>query len=383
MIELQPNDAERAVWEKAAQYADTVLAGRAAAHDAGKFPEESVADLAKLGLLGIKSPVEYGGLGCSMVAYVGAMRAVARRCASTAVTMAVTNMVGDMIALFGNEAQKNTRLRALCGGDYGAGAFALSEPAFGSDAAGLQCKAVRTDDGSAYVLDGSKMWITSGDRAGIALVMARTSDASKAGGITAFLVDPKLPGFGVGRAEKKMGLRGSTTVALHFEGMRVPASDVLGSEGMGFKVAMTALDGGRCGIGAQAVGIAEAALQAAVQASAKRRKADKTAGTDQLSGFRIADMATRLDAAWLLVLRASSMLDAGKRATREAAMAKVYATEAANFVAQKAAEMAGPEQLRDDSIVGRALRDVRVSRIYEGTSEIQRLVIGRELVRAL
>ncbi len=383
MITFSLSAQEQAIRDKAQAYVDSTLDARAAEHDGGKFPRESVRELAELGLMGIKSPVEYGGLGLGTVAYVSAMRVIARSCASTAVTMAVSNMTGEMIGRFGDHGQKQRHLTRICSGEYAAGAFALSEPGFGSDAAGLQCRAVRSEDGSSYTLDGNKMWITSGDAAGVTLVMARTSDASKAGGISAFLVDPQADGYEVMRHERKMGLRGSTTVPLRFENLVVPASERLGDEGMGFKVAMTALDGGRCGIGAQAIGIAEGALRELVKVAGGRYRSDKALGTDQLTGFGIADVATRLEAAWLMVLRASAMMDAGKRVTREAAMAKVYATEAANFACSKAASLCGIDALTDDSRISRALRDVRVARIYEGTSEVQRLVIGRELVRAL
>ena len=383
MITFTPIDTEQAIWQRAETYSHDVLAARAQTHDSGVFPADSVRELAALQLMAIKSQTEFGGLGGSAVAYAGAMRAVARGCASTAVTMAVTNMVGEMITRFGTDSQKQQHNTRIASGEYTAAAFALSEAAFGSDAAGLQCKAVLSDDGQEYVLDGGKLWITSGDKAGVALVMARTSDASKAGGISAFLVDPKLPGFSAGRHERKMGLRGSSTVALRFDGLRIPASALLGQEGSGFTVAMTALDGGRCGIGAQAIGIAEGALRALVHISNGRHRTDRAAGTDQLTGFGIADIATRLEAAWLMVLRASALLDAGVRATREAAMAKVFATEAANFATQRAVELAGVEGLMDDGPISRAFRDVRVSRIYEGTSEVQRIVIGRELVRSL
>ena len=382
MMDFLPNDDEQRIHALALGYARTVLDGRAAAHDRGLFPSESLREMARLGLMGVKVPVAHGGLGGSNVAFAMALREIASACASTAVTMAVTNMVADMIVMFGSDAQKARYLPNINDGTFAAAAFALSEPAFGSDAGGLQCKAVRSEDGAHYTLTGSKMWITSGDVAGVILVMARTTEGSSASGVSAFLVEPGVQGFSVGRHEKKMGLRGSSTVALNFDGVRLPADALLGGEGMGFRIAMTALDGGRYAIGAQALGIASSAMVEVLSHLERRRKADKILGTDQGVAFRIADMATRMEAGWLLVLQAAALRDAGKPVTRKAAMAKVFATEAANFVCQRAVNLLGAQGLMDDSRSARAFRDVRVSRIYEGTSEIQRLVIGRDLARS-
>ena len=382
MMDFLPNADELRIQGLARSYARGPLAERAAAHDAGAFPTASVLGLAGLGLMGIKSPVELGGLGGTNVAYVLAIREIAQVCASTAVTMAVTNMVGDMVVQFGTPAQQERWLRPLLTGAFTAGSFALTEPSAGSDAASLSTKAVLSDDGSTYTLTGTKMWITSGDVAGVILVMAKTDAEAGARGISAFLVDPATTGFSVGRHEQKMGLKGSSTVSLTLDGVQVPAEDRLGPEGIGFRIAMTALDGGRCGIGAQALGIAQASLDAVLASMAARKRDDRALGTDQAAAFRIADMATRMEAAWLMVLRASALKDAGQRMSREAAMAKVYATEAAGFVTKTAMGLASAAGLRTDSAIGRAYRDARVARIYEGTSEVQRIVIARELVRA-
>ncbi|MEY3012088.1 MAG: hypothetical protein RIT45_823 [Pseudomonadota bacterium] len=382
MVDFHPSAAEAVIAAKAREYARGTLAQQAGRYDDGEFPEGPARELARLGLMAIKSPTEYGGAGLTQVAYVSALREIAWACGSTAVTMAVTNMTGEMIATFGDDAQKDRWLRKIASGEMLSAAFALSEPSAGSDASSLGTKAVASDDGSFYTLDGTKSWITTGDRAGVVLTMARTGGPG-AKGISAFLVDPALPGFGVLRHESKMGLRGSSTVGLAFEGVRVPTHERLGPEGIGFRVAMTALDGGRCGIGAQAVGIATGALEALVQGLGERKLVDRRLGLTQLVDFRIADMATRLEAAWLLVLRASQRKDAGLPMTREAAMAKVFATEAANFVCQRAMELATAHGLGTRGRIARALRDVRVSRIYEGTSEVQRIVIARELVAGL
>ena len=234
-----------------------------------------------------------------------------------------------------------------------------------------------------YKLNGEKLWITSGDVAGVILVLAKTDIGQGARGISAFLIEPSAAGFSVGRHEEKLGLRGSSTVSLAFSDVFVPEANRLGPEGIGFEIAMVALDGGRCGIGAQAVGMGEAALQVMALAVEARKKSDRALGTDQGAQFRVADVATRLDAAWLLVLRAASMRDAGKKMAKEAAMAKVFATEAGNFACQQAVTMSQAGALDRHSPAARLLRDVRVSRIYEGTSEIQRLVIARHLAASL
>ncbi|MCO4761866.1 MAG: acyl-CoA dehydrogenase family protein [Myxococcales bacterium] len=383
MMDFQLSADEEQIRDLARNYAQTTLAERALAHDAGAFPMETVKELAGLGLMGIKSPVSFGGLGGSNVAYALAIREIAKVCASTAVTTAVTNMVGDMLVHFGDDGQRERWLRPLLSGEFAAGSFALTEPSAGSDAASLSSKAVLSDDGSYYTLSGTKMWITSGDVAGAVLVMAKTDADAGARGISAFIVDPNAAGFHVGRHEQKMGLKGSSTVSLTFESVKVPAADRLGPEGIGFRVAMTALDGGRCGIGAQALGIAESALGGLLAAMPARKADDRALGTDQAAAFRIADMATRMEAAWLMVLRACALKDAGKVMSREAAMAKVFATEAAGFVTKTAMGLAGADGLRKDSAIGRAYRDARVARIYEGTSEVQRIVIARSLVRGV
>lgn len=370
--------AEQEVADLAARLARDVLAPAARATDGGAFPFANLKSLGDAGLLGVKIAREHGGLGSTNLAYCHAIRALAGACASTAVTVAVTNMVADMIEKFGSEDQKSRYLRHLCTGAYTAGSFALSEAGAGSDAASLRCKAERVEGG--YRLNGGKMWITSGDVAGVVLVMAKTDGTLGARGISAFLVEPGMAGFSVGRHEEKLGLNGSSTVSLAFQDVFVPEANRLGPEGIGFTVAMTALDGGRCGIGAQALGMGYAVLREVAVHVGGRKASDKALGLDQSTQFRIADMALRLDAAWLLVQRAASLRDQGKKMTREAAMAKVNATEAANFACQQALGLVGAAALDRSQPVARALRDVRVSRIYEGTSEVQRLVIARSLV---
>lgn len=378
-MRLSPEESQ--IVELAERIAKDVLGKHAAAADHGQFPAGNIAELGAAGLLGVKIPNEFGGLAGSNVAAVFAIRALARSCPSTAVTVAVTNMVADMILRFGNDEQKQRFLPHLCSGHWLAGSFALSEPSAGSDAASLRTRAEKVDGG--YKLNGEKLWITSGDVAGVILVMAKTDPSAGARGISTFLVEPGMPGFSVGRHEEKLGLLGSSTVSLAFQDMFVPDANRLGAEGIGFEVAMTALDGGRCGIGAQAIGMGEAALNVMAHAVEARKKGDRALGTDQGTQFRVADVATRLDAGWLLVLRAASMRDAGKKMAKEAAMAKVFATEAGNFACQQAVAMSQGAALDRHSPAARLLRDVRVSRIYEGTSEIQRLVIARHLAASV
>lgn len=357
-----------------------VLAPHAAQTDAGVFPHHNLRALADVGLMGIKIDPAYGGLGGGNVAYCAAIRALAGACASTTVAVAVTNMVADMIAKYGTLEQKQRHLEKLVRGVYTAGSFALSEPGAGSDASGLTTKAERK--GENWVISGNKLWITSGDVAGVVLVMAKTDPTKGSRGITAFLLEPDMPGFSVGRHEEKLGLRGSSTVALHFDNVVVPDTARLGSLGQGFEVAMTALDGGRCGIGAQALGMGDAALRELALIIARHKDIERVLGLDQPTQFRVADMAVKLDAAWLMVLRAAWLRDQGRKMTREAAMAKVMATEAANFACQMAMQLGGVAALDASGPIARNWRDVRVSRIYEGTTEIQRLVIARSLAIA-
>ncbi len=353
------------------------FAPRAAAIDQeSRYPEENMKRLAELGFLGMLVPGSYGGSEAGAVAYAIALSEVAGGCASTSVGMAVTNMVGEAIHRFGNEEQKHRFLPILVSG-AAAGAFALTEPSAGSDAYGIATAAVR--DGDAYVLNGSKAFITNGSRAGVTLVMAVTQKEPKKR-ISAFLVEPGTPGFSVGRPETKMGLKGSDTVALAFDDCRVPARNLLGEEGEGFRIAMAALDGGRIGIAAQAVGIARAAVGAAVSYAKERRQFDQPVSEFQAIQWMIADSATELDAAELLCFRAAGRKEAGDAFTREASIAKVFSSEAAYRACHRAVQILGGYGYMREYPVERHLRDVKVTSIYEGTSEIQRIVIARNLL---
>jgi alkylation response protein AidB-like acyl-CoA dehydrogenase len=344
-----------------------------------QFPAELLSEMAELGLLGVNVPAEYGGAEAGALSYALAMMEVAEACASTAVAMAVTNMCAELITAFGTEEQKRRHVTRLTSGQAVAGAFALSEPQAGSDASALETRARRTPDG--WVLDGSKQWITSGDRAGVMVVWAR-SGGPGAAGLSAFIVEGGTKGLNVGRHEDKMGLRGSTTVPLQFEDCRLPPDALLGQEGQGFKLAMMALDGGRIGIASQACGVARASLTAAVRYTRERKAFGKSVSDFQAVRFMLANIQTELAAAELMTLRAADLKQSGRPFSREASMAKVFASEMANRAADKAVQLHGGYGYIDEFPVERYMRDARVQTIYEGTSEIQRLVIARDLLRS-
>jgi alkylation response protein AidB-like acyl-CoA dehydrogenase len=379
-MRLELTEAQRAVQETARAFARERIAPVAAANDrAGRFPAELIRGLGELGLLAVNVPEAYGGSEAGAVAYAVALMEIASADCATAVTMGVTNMVGELIARWGTEAQKARHLPRLASAEHLAGAFALSEAGSGSDAGALTTRATRRGDG--WVIDGAKQWITSGDVAGVLVVWARTEPGTGPRGITAFLVEGGTPGLVVGRHEAKMGVRASTTVALTFDGCVVPDEARLGGVGEGFRVALGALDGGRIGIGAQASGTIAAALEASARYARERTSFGAPLAEHQAIRFMLADMATDRDAARLLTLRAAALKEAGLPFTREAAMAKLWASEAAQRAVNRAVQIHGGYGYTDAFPAERLFRDARVQTIYEGTSEIQRLVIARELLR--
>lgn len=357
-----------------------LLAPDAARYDReGGYPIETLRALGRERLLGINIDPQWGGRGAGVVAYVAAVRELAAHCAATTVGMMVTNMVAEAIQRFGDDRQREAFLRPITAGDWPAAGFSLSEPGSGSDAASLRTTAVR--DGDHYVLDGTKAWVTSGGYAGVYLVMARTDPEQRSRGISAFLVEPGTPGFEVARAEEKLGQHASATTQLVFDGCRIPVENRLGPEGIGFKIAMGSLDGGRVGVSAQAIGVASAAAAAATRHLAAQMD---DLGADHADKQReLADCATEIDAGWLLCLRAAALKDAGKPLTREAAMSKLFCTEMAHRVCERALRIFGADGISGAHPVERYLRDVRVTRIYEGTSEVQRIVIARETLRLM
>jgi alkylation response protein AidB-like acyl-CoA dehydrogenase len=377
---FEPDEHERLVQETARKYAQESLAPVAGQLDReGRFPSEQLHELAELGMMGVNVPEQYGGAQAGAVAYALAMMEIAQGCASTAVTMAVTNMVAETIVKFGTPAQRQRYVPELTSGRFAAGAFGLSEPSGGSDAAALRTSARR--DGAGWVLSGEKQWITSGDRAGVIIVWARTQPGKGSHGISAFLVEGGQAGLRVGKHEDKMGLRASSTVSLAFEDMRLRADQLLGEEGHGFPVAMAALDGGRIGIASQAVGIATAALQASVRYAKERRAFGHPIGDFQAIRFLLADCDMQIEAARLLALRAAGLKEKGLPFSREGSMAKLFATESANRVCDAAVQVHGGYGYIDEFPVERYYRDVRASTLYEGTSEVQRMVISRDLLR--
>ena len=344
----------------------------------GQFPKDLLKKMAELGLMGVNVPEQFGGVEAGVVAYSLAMMEIAHACGSTAVTMSVTNMVAEIICKFGTESQMQAHVPKLTSGEYLAGAFALSEPGCGSDPGSMRATAKRTEEG--WVLNGTKQFITSGEFAGVSVVWARTGGPG-AKGISAFLMPAGTPGLEIGPEEKKMGLRASNTVSLIMEDALLPEDALLGEENRGFRIAMTALDGGRIGVSSQAVGIAQAALDAALAYAKERHSFGKPIGEHQAIGWMLADSATELEAARLLILQAAYLKEQGRAFTRQASMAKVYSTEAANRICARAFQIHGGYGYVEDYPVERYLRDARVTTIYEGTSEIQRLVIARDLLR--
>jgi butyryl-CoA dehydrogenase len=352
------------------------LAPRAATADRdGVFPPENLRALAEHGLLALGVPREYGGQAASTLQYALAMEELAAACASTAVLVSVHNsLVADPIHHWGTPEQCGRYLPAMARGET-IGAFALTEPTAGSDAASLRTRAVR--DGSGYRLNGNKVFITNSGLAGLYLVFTTLDPSAGARGITAFLVERDAPGLVIGPLEHKLGIRASATAQLYFEECRVSAEQRLGEEGHGWRVAMSTLDGGRVGIAAQALGIGRAAYEAALG----RVAADPQVAGEQGRGWLLADMYVRLEAARLLVHRAAVLKDQGQRPTREAAAAKVYAAETAMWVAAQAMQLGGEAACSLESPFQRYLRDAKITEIYEGTSEIQRLILAEQLLR--
>lgn len=379
-MDFKPNELQQAIQEVARKFAEERLAPGARERDREeRFPKEEIHEMAQLGLMGVNVPETLGGAEAGAVAYSLALSEIAAGDASASVTMGVTNMCAELICAAGNDEQKRRYVPRLTSGGYVAGAFALSEPQAGSDPMAMATTAVRKGD--KWVLNGAKQWITSGDVAGVMVVWAKTSNEAGSKSISCFLVEGGTPGLIVGKPEDKMGLRASSTVPLLFEDCEIPAENLLGVEGEGFKWAMRALDGGRIGIASQAIGIASAALAASVRYAKEREAFGGPIAGFQAIQFKLADMATELDAARLMTLRAAWMKDRGMRFTKEASMAKVFATEAANRIVNEAVQIHGGYGYVDEFPVERHLRDARVTTIYEGTSEIQRVVIARDILR--
>ncbi len=378
---FEPNEAQAAVAATARAYARERIAPTVRENDRSeKFPVQLIRGLGELGLLAVNVPAEHGGSEAGAAAAALSMMELAAVDASVAVIVGVTNMVAETIARYGSPEQKARHLPRLASGEYLAGAFGLSEPGAGSDPSALSTRAERRGD--RWVLNGAKQWITSGDVAGVVVVWARTDPALGDGrGITAFLLQPGMPGFSVGRHEEKMGQRCSSTVALAFDGVELPDEARLGTIGQGLAIALSALDGGRIGIAAQATGTMRAAIDAARAYALERKTFGKPIAEHQAVAFMLADMATSHDAARLMTLRAAALKEAGASIGQAAAMAKLFASEASQRVVDAAVQIHGGYGYTEEYPVAKLYRDARVQRIYEGTSEIQRLVISRQLLR--
>jgi butyryl-CoA dehydrogenase len=374
-MQIELTEEQHLLRDTVRRFVADVVAPRAREIDAsGEFPLDFFRQAGELGLAGVYVPEEYGGAGMDVVSYCVAIEQVSRVCASSGVILSVNNsLVCDPLLAFGNEEQKRDFLAPLASGRK-LGCFALTESEAGSDAAALRTTARR--DGDRYVLDGAKVFITNGTHADLAIVFATVDPELKHRGITAFVVPTDTPGFSRGHHEYKLGVQASGTTQLYFEQMVVPAAWRLGEEGGGFRIAMATLDGGRVGIAAQAVGIAQGALEAALSYAKERKQFGRAIAEFQAIQFYLADMAMEIDAARLLVFKAAWAKGSRRRYSLEAAQAKLFASEMAQRVTNKALQIHGGYGYTRDYAVERFFRDARITEIYEGTSEIQKLVIS-------
>ncbi len=347
----------------------------------GEFPMETIKVLGENGLMGIEVPQEYGGAGMDSIAYALAMIEIAAADCAHSTIMSVNNtLYCNGLLKYGSEAQKHRYVTPIATGQA-IGAFALTEPQSGSDAASMRIRAVPSPDGSYYTVNGKKSWITSGPVAKYILLFAMTDPTRGAKGISAFIVDTEREGFHRGKTEPKLGIRASATCEIEFTDYRIPAEDRISREGDGFKISMGVLDAGRIGIASQAVGLARAAYEASLVYSRDRKAFGQSIGSFQMIQAKIADMKTRLDAAWLLTLRAAwakqQSMKTGERFSTEASMAKLFASEAAMFITHQAIQIHGGMGYSKEMPLERYFRDAKITEIYEGTSEIQRMVIAR------
>jgi alkylation response protein AidB-like acyl-CoA dehydrogenase len=379
-MNFELNETQSMIRETARQFAEKRLAPTAVERDEKEeFPFEAIQELGELGFMGMMVPEEWGGIGLDTVSYVVAVEEISRVDASCGVIMSVNNsLVCFGINEYGSRDQKERYLRDLASGKK-LGAFALSEPEAGSDASNQQTVAVR--EGDSYVVNGTKNWITNGSTADVVLVMAATDRTRGPKGISTFLIEKGTPGFIVAKKEKKLGIRSSDTVSLSFQDCRVPIANRIGEEGDGFRFAMKTLDGGRIGIAAQALGIAQASLDASVAYSKQRKAFGQPIAELQAIRFKIADMATNIEAARMLTLQSAFLKDSGQPFSQQAAMAKLFSSRVAVQSALEAIQIHGGYGYVREYLVERYLRDAKITEIYEGTSEIQRIVIARSLLK--
>lgn len=381
-MDLRLTEEQQMIQAAARDFAQAEIVPVAADLDArGEFPSKTIAQMGELGLMGIEVPEEYGGAGMDPVSYALAILEIAAADASHATIMSVNNtLYCHGIMKYGTEAQKHAFVTPIASGQA-VGAYALTEPQSGSDASNMRTRAVLTEDGSHYVLNGKKSWITSGPVAKYVMVFAMTDPEQGAKGVSAFLVDAEQEGFIRGKTEPKMGIRASATCEIEFENFRVPVENRLGAEGKGFSIAMGVLDAGRIGIAAQATGIARAAYEASVDYARERQAFGRPIAGFQMIQAKIADMRTRLEAATQLTLAAAwrkqRSKETGERYTLQASMAKLFASETAMFITHQALQIHGGMGYSKELPVERYFRDAKITEIYEGTSEIQRMVISR------
>lgn len=375
MFEL--SDDHKAIRDMARDFARSqVLPGAAERDRSHAFPAEIVGQMGELGLMGMFIAPEYGGAGMDLLSYVLALEEICYADAGVGIVMSVQHSLAAWpILAFGTEAQKQAYLPRLASGQT-IGCYALTEPGAGSDAGAQKTRATRAADGS-WRLNGTKMWITNGPQAGICVAYASVEPEALHRGVCAFILESDFPGYRVGKIEEKLGIRCSGTSELVFEDCEVPAANLLGEERQGFKVAMATLDGGRIGVAAQSLGIAQRALDLSVEYANTRKTFGKTIANHQAIQWKIADMRTRVEAARLLTWRAAAMKGAGERASAECSMAKLFASETANYCAYEAVQIFGGYGFSQEYEVERLYRDARITTLYEGTSEIQRLVIAK------
>lgn len=379
-MQLELNEQQKMIQKMVREFAEKEIAPVAAELDKkAEYPTKILEKMAKLGLLGIIIPTEYGGAGLDTISYAIVIEEISRKCASTGVITSVHNsLVSWPIIKYGTEEQKKKYLPILAKGEK-IGAFAGTEPNAGSDLGAMQTTAVLKGD--KYIINGDKTFITSGPKAGILIVFAVTDKSAGSKGISAFIVENTFKGFKVGSVFDKMGINANHVSELVFENMEVPKENLLGKEGEGFKIALSTLDGGRIGIGAQAVGIAQACLDESIEYAKQRQQFGRPISSFQAIQWMLADMATRIEAARLLVYNAAYKKDKGERVSKEAAMAKLFASETAVEAAIKAVQIHGGYGYTKEYTVERLFRDSKITEIYEGTSEVQRLVISNSLLK--
>jgi butyryl-CoA dehydrogenase len=380
-MELGLTESQRGARDIARRFAQEKLERMSVETDrTHRFPAEAITELGKLGMMGVFVPDRYGGAGLDNVSYALVVEEISVECASTGtIVSAHSSLAVWPILGLGNERQRERFLPKMASGEW-IGCFALTEPQAGSDAAGQKSRAVR--DGDSYVINGTKNFITNAPQASVAIVFASTDPARGHHGISAFVVETSTPGWAVARIEDKMGIHGAQSAQLSFSDMRIPRENLIGGEGDGFKAAMKTLDGGRIGIAAQAVGIARAALEQSLKYAAERQAFGRPIATNQAIQWKLADMAVGIDAARLLTLRAAALKDAGRTCTKESAMAKLFAGETAMSAAIEAVQIHGGYGYTKEFKVERYFRDAKITEIYEGTSEIQRLVIASQVLGA-